>query len=614
MKDKELFGILENAESDSMERLIEKCPEISDEQLDKILEMSERKFNNMKKKENAGNSNITMTENDTVKGVERSRRPAWRGPASMAASLILIAGIAIGSTALIKNGSKKPGTEPDINIGASVTDEASSTASDVAEISSESADTYSYLDPESTDITPFVGYWGYVVSETNNVEADGKMIGVLHISENGTTAFSTTDSMSGEAGIVRRDYEEIGGTKVIRLAFTGGVTAETTYFYSDESLNELHLGNGDSARLKRLDAPEIDLASFAGEWTYQVAVDNASVGEKSKNAGYIVIGKDGEYTFTDENGNVSTGQILESVELWENENDSGYRCEISFYEPDGNGLFRTRFNAVYDKNEADMLTIGEDGKSRLVRGRIIDTNADGKSAETSSGIDIAKLAGTWNYQGSAGRYTVDVKSIDMGTMVINPDSTFSFTDQDGNRTTGNIVIEEDTDIGGTPIRMLCFYEDGADKYDRSSAGFVAYYDAENTDVLPVGHGWKVQLVRNQKPVDPQMKAIAGEWKWEDADENGQPSAGKEVKASVTLRENGTFSYYGSDGESYDGIVVRSTETIGGQTHDTVNFYAGDEAKFENLKFGGYYHSGAPSYISIGNGGLSVLYNTAEANW
>ena len=202
----------------------------------------------------------------------------------------------------------------------------------------------------------------------------------------------------------------------------------------------------------------------------------------------------------------------------------------------------------------------------------------------------------------------------MGTMVINPDSTFSFTDTDGNRTTGNIVIEEDTDIGGTPIRMLCFYEDGADKYDRSSAGFVAYYDAENTDVLPVGHGWKVQLVRNQKPVDPQMKAIAGEWKWEDADENGQPSAGKEVKASVTLRENGTFSYYGSDGESYDGIVVRSTETIGGQTHDTVNFYAGDEAKFENLKFGGYYHEGTPSYISIGNGGLSVLYNVAEANW
>jgi hypothetical protein len=44
MKDKEIFDILENAENESMERLIDKCPEIPDEQLDRILAMSEKKF------------------------------------------------------------------------------------------------------------------------------------------------------------------------------------------------------------------------------------------------------------------------------------------------------------------------------------------------------------------------------------------------------------------------------------------------------------------------------------------------------------------------------------------------------------------------------------------
>ena len=48
MKDEKIFDILERAEDDSMDRLIGKCPEISDNELDKILEMSERKYN-MKK-------------------------------------------------------------------------------------------------------------------------------------------------------------------------------------------------------------------------------------------------------------------------------------------------------------------------------------------------------------------------------------------------------------------------------------------------------------------------------------------------------------------------------------------------------------------------------------
>ena len=103
MKDEKIFDILENAENDSMDRLIDKCPEISDEQLDRILVMSERKFK-MKDKETtrAKKDNIKVTENNVVEGVDRVRRPAWLRPVSAAASLILVIGIIAGSTALIK--------------------------------------------------------------------------------------------------------------------------------------------------------------------------------------------------------------------------------------------------------------------------------------------------------------------------------------------------------------------------------------------------------------------------------------------------------------------------------------------------------------------------------
>ena len=54
MREKDLFDILENAENDSMERLIDKCPELSDEQLDRILAMSEKKFRKQMAQVNMG--------------------------------------------------------------------------------------------------------------------------------------------------------------------------------------------------------------------------------------------------------------------------------------------------------------------------------------------------------------------------------------------------------------------------------------------------------------------------------------------------------------------------------------------------------------------------------
>ena len=101
MKEKNIFDILGNAEDDSMERLTDKCPEITEEQLNKILSLSEKKYK-VKKKEilkdrTEKDNNIKMTENDVVEGVERVRRPVWLAPLCSVASLILVAGVVLGT-------------------------------------------------------------------------------------------------------------------------------------------------------------------------------------------------------------------------------------------------------------------------------------------------------------------------------------------------------------------------------------------------------------------------------------------------------------------------------------------------------------------------------------
>ena len=101
MKEREIFNVLGNAEEDSMEMLTDKCPEITDAQLDRLLAETERKYK-MKKKDNdrTEKDNINMTENE-VSGVERVSRPAWMMPLITAASVVLVAGIVLGSVVLL---------------------------------------------------------------------------------------------------------------------------------------------------------------------------------------------------------------------------------------------------------------------------------------------------------------------------------------------------------------------------------------------------------------------------------------------------------------------------------------------------------------------------------
>ena len=104
MKDKNLFDMLENAEDDTMEKLTENCPEISDAKLEELLAETERRYT-MKKKEigKIRENTNTMNNEDTVSGVDRIKRPVWVRPLALAASFVLIAGTVAGSIALMKN-------------------------------------------------------------------------------------------------------------------------------------------------------------------------------------------------------------------------------------------------------------------------------------------------------------------------------------------------------------------------------------------------------------------------------------------------------------------------------------------------------------------------------
>ena len=129
MKDKNLFDMLENAEDDTMEKLTENCPEISDAKLEELLAETERRYT-MKKKEigKIRENTNTMNNEDSVSGVDRVKRPSWLRPLALAASVVLIAGTVVGSVALMKN------AKPDKNTKSEAAATTQTTTADVKNI------------------------------------------------------------------------------------------------------------------------------------------------------------------------------------------------------------------------------------------------------------------------------------------------------------------------------------------------------------------------------------------------------------------------------------------------------------------------------------------------
>jgi len=290
MKDKELFDILENAEHESMERLIDKCPQIPDEQLDRILAMSEKKFRDKMaaQERTERDKNIKMTENDEVQGVEHSRRPAWIAPLTTAASVILIAGIAIGSTFMLRREHKPGGGELPPAVTATttavsgtgttlvssgkdgtVTVTTTTTTADGTAVTSvvpggEGNNTVTAV--ENEELKPFVGRWKYQASSGNyTVDKGAENIGTVEIRGDGTYTY-TENNGNVTTDRVERSVEEIAGTEFVTLTFYDGSAIKFVASYNEAGGDRLNIGNGGLERLVREGSADANVPEVKSSW------------------------------------------------------------------------------------------------------------------------------------------------------------------------------------------------------------------------------------------------------------------------------------------------------------------------------------------------------------
>ena len=285
MKNKNIFDILENAEYDSMERLIDKCPLISNKQLDKIYVMSEKKFKKKKKEleRTKKDNNKKMSGNYAVDGVERSRRPVWFTTLSTAASIILIAGVAIGSTIMIRG--NKNNITPDTPLLPAVTASTIKATGTTNTVSSDKNGTnilttfttasetinstaitttviaVEVITEASSDnefIKPFVGKWTYQISDINNLNIESTIVnkGIVDIRSDATYTY-TDGSGNVSTGKIQKAIEKIGSSELLKLVFSGDsfVSSDSYIFhsayYTDIKPDELHFGNGYASRIVR---------------------------------------------------------------------------------------------------------------------------------------------------------------------------------------------------------------------------------------------------------------------------------------------------------------------------------------------------------------------------
>ena len=113
------------------------------------------------------------------------------------------------------------------------------------------------------------------------------------------------------------------------------------------------------------------------------------------------------------------------------------------------------------------------------------TAAPATTTAAQPSVDVASLAGTWQYQVSSGNETVDKGAKINGTVTINSDGTFSFTDTTGKVTTGTVKAEVEN-IGGTNVTNINFYAG-------STLSFGGAY--RNADDISIGNGGMARLVR-----------------------------------------------------------------------------------------------------------------------
>ncbi|NLT09656.1 MAG: hypothetical protein GXY08_09155 [Ruminococcus sp.] len=503
MKKEKLFDILEKAEDDSMERLIDKCPEISDEELDKILEMSERKFN-MKKKDM--NENVQRENGGiTVSGVERVKRPAWIKPFTMAASFVLVAGMVVGTVALMNKG--KSGSSENDKIAADVFNdkdalidlcsnapshydklEASCTISytrddlsitDIEKVEYDSKEKYLFIDeiedhhesnPEADDETYFIYYYyknkSTIVSpywdwyEVDTLNNDWDYDNYSSIDVNGQPFFDPkpffdpdTIYLSSSQSLLNKDEWSITGSETICGRECVAVSQESDAYklndYFDSETGVLLKSVYEDVNNKEQTVFEVTDIKYNEDAHVTAPLKFRKMIEE---AGYEPFYP----TSIDEDGNEINPAVM---------------CNLDFL-----GIPEQAFTTAAAKKDI-VTTTTTTTAATTTKPEVTTEPVDGRFL-------IDDVVGQWEYQVSDGTHTAGENPVYNGLINIYPNGKYEYIDVDGNVTTGTAKTGFE-EIAGSELPKVDFFED-------SEWSFGAYF---HDNIMDIGNGGLRRLVR-----------------------------------------------------------------------------------------------------------------------
>ena len=327
MNKKNIFDMLENAEDDSMDILTDNCPDVSDEQLERLLSESERRYT-MKKEEIERNKNIANTENteqneEIVSGVDRIKRPVWVRPLALAASVVLIAGTVVGSVALMKNA--KP--EKNNKSQATQTEAVATTQVTTQDIASEKITKEWLIDRFK----------------------DGKIYANKYYRESNTRFGRRIEAFDRENGIAYRKYfkqERDQGTSfdplsgTFKTSVTTGQDESLEYMYKNKHLSLYINGTGEPTLNIDDEILYVESPSY-----YLKDADNVTLkGEEEylgRNCAVIIYAppptgaEDEDYNKVEQWIDIETGTVLRAATIGEDDLKTEYTTEtLAFYTED----------------------------------------------------------------------------------------------------------------------------------------------------------------------------------------------------------------------------------------------------------------------------------------
>jgi len=142
MEKRNMFDLLEDSDEGELAMIDRLTPELSEEQFERILEMSKRKRNIIRASKERNNINMSASgyAEDEVTGVEEYKRPTILKIAATAASLILLGGgLALGHNLLKRSNTVEPDIVPNV-AAVTVTTTNAATGSENAAVTTVTAD------------------------------------------------------------------------------------------------------------------------------------------------------------------------------------------------------------------------------------------------------------------------------------------------------------------------------------------------------------------------------------------------------------------------------------------------------------------------------------------